>query len=147
MSQQSKPRIDFYKLKSQNRTRINRFCCQLADKVVKMGKPVFVRTKDEAESRLLDDIMWIFSDSSFLPHAIQGGTEDTDAPVIIGHSASASKGYLLINLSDELPEDTLNYERVAEIICDAPDNLQTGRARYSAYKRNAYPLHYHEITS
>ncbi len=147
MSQQSKPRIDFYKLNSQNRTRVNRFCCQLADKVVKTGKPVFVRTGNEAESRLLDDIMWIFSDSSFLPHAIQGCAEDTDAPVIIGHSTSASTGYLLINLSDEIPEDALNYERVAEIISDTPDNLQAGRARYSAYKRNAYPLHYHEITS
>ena len=147
MTKENKPRIDFYKLNSQNRTRINRFCCQLADKVVKMGNPVFVRTKNEAESHLLDDVMWTFSDSSFLPHAIQGDSEDTDAPVIIGHSASASKAYLLINLSDEFPENALNYERVAEIISDVPDNLQKGRARYSAYKRDAYPLHYHEITS
>jgi DNA polymerase-3 subunit chi len=147
MTQKSKPRIDFYKLNSQNRTRINRFCCQLADKVVNMGHPVFVRTKDAAESRLLDDIMWTFSDNSFVPHAIQGDAEDADAPVIIGHSASASKGYLLINLSDEFPENALNYERVAEIISDDPENLQKGRARYSAYKKDAYPLHYHEITS
>jgi DNA polymerase-3 subunit chi len=147
MTQESKPRIDFYKLNSRNRSRINRFCCQLADKVVKTGNPVFVRTKNEAESHALDDVMWTFSDSSFLPHAIQGDTEDADAPVIIGHSASASKGYLLINLSDEFPEDTQNYERVAEIISDAAENLQKGRARYSAYKRNAYPLHYHEITA
>jgi len=147
MPQENKPRIDFYKLNSQNRNRIDRFCCQLADKVVKMGNPVFVRTKNEAESHLLDDVMWTFSDSSFLPHAIQGDTEDTDAPVIIGHSASASKAYLLINLSDEFPENALNYERVAEIISDVPENLQKGRARYSAYKRDAYPLHYHEITS
>jgi DNA polymerase-3 subunit chi len=147
MTRKSKPRIDFYKLNSQNRTRINRFCCQLADKVVKMGNPVFVRTKDEAESRLLDDIMWTFNDSSFVPHAIQGDTEDADAPVIIGHSASASKAYLLINLSGEFPESTLNYERVAEIISDDPENLQKGRVRYSAYKKDAYPLHYHEITS
>lgn len=147
MTQESKPRIDFYKLNSQNRTRISRFCCQLADKVVKMGKPVFVRTRDETESHLLDDIMWSFSDSSFVPHAIQGNTEDSDAAVIIGHSASASKAYLLINLSDQLPENTLNYERVAEIINDAPENLQHGRTRYSAYKKGAYPLHFHEITS
>ncbi len=147
MTQETKPRIDFYKLNSQNRTRINRFCCQLADKVVKMGNPVFVRTKDEAESRLLDDIMWTFSDSSFVPHAIQDDAEDTDTPVIIGHNASASKGFLLINLSDGFPENTMNYQRVAEIISDAPENLQQGRARYSAYKREAYPLHYHEITS
>ncbi len=147
MSQETKPRIDFYKLNSQNRTSINRFCCQLADKVVKMGNPVFVRTKDETETRLMDDIMWTFSDSSFLPHAIQGDTVDTDVAVIIGHSASASTAYLLINLGDELPKNIQNYERIAEIINDAPENLLQGRARYSAYKKDAYPLHYHEITS
>ena len=147
MSQESKSRIDFYKLNSQNRTSINRFCCQLADKVVKMGNPVFVMTKDASETHLMDDIMWTFSDSSFLPHAIQGDTEDADAAVIIGHSTPASTGYLLINLSDELPENIQNYERIAEIINDAPLNLHKGRARYSAYKKDAYPLHYHEIKS
>jgi DNA polymerase-3 subunit chi len=147
MTQESKPRIDFYKLNSESRSRINRFCCQLADKVVKMGNPVFVRTRDEAESLLLDDMMWTFSDSSFVPHAIQGDTADADAAVIIGHSASASKAYLLINLSDDIPENMLNFERVAEIISDAPENLQKGRARYSTYKKDAYPLHYHEITA
>lgn len=143
---QEKPRIDFYKLNSQNRTSISKFCCQLADKVVKMGKPVFVRTKDAAESRLLDDIMWTFSDSSFVPHAVQGDAGETDVPVTIGHDTSASRGYLLINLGDDLPENARNYERIAEIINDAPEILQHGRERYSAYKKDAYPLHYHEIT-
>ena len=143
----SKPRIDFYKLNSQNRTSINRFCCQLADKVVKMGKPVFVRTGDQAETRLLDDMMWTFSDSSFLAHAVLDDPDSTEEPVVIGHSASGNAGYLLINLSDELPDDIQNYERIAEIINDAPQTLQHGRARYSTYKKNDYPLHYHEITS
>jgi len=147
MSLEVKPRVDFYKLNSQNRTRVNRFCCQLADKVVKMGKSVFVKTKDEAETRLMDEMLWTFSDSSFLPHTIQGDTTGNDAPVIIGHKAAASGGYLLINLSDDLPENTQNYQRIAEIINDAPQTLQKGRARYSAYKQDAYPLHYHEITS
>jgi len=147
MSQENKPRIDFYKLNSQNRTGINRFCCQLADKVVKMGIPVFVKTRDEAETRLMDDIMWTFNDTSFLAHAIQGDTSDSDAPVIIGHRTSAANAFLLINLGDELPENIQCYERIAEIINDAPENLKQGRARYSAYKKEAYPLHYHEITS
>ena len=147
MGLEHKPRVDFYKLNSQNRAGISRFCCQLADKVVKMGNPVFVKTKDETESRLLDDIMWSFSDSSFLPHAVLGVTEDPDAPVVIGHTASATTGYLLINLSDELPENRDNYERIAEIINDAPPTLQQGRARYAAYKKQAYPLNFHEITS
>ena len=147
MSPNSKPRIDFYKLNSQNSTSIARFCCQLAEKVVKMGHSVFVRTQDERDTRLLDDMMWTFSDSSFLPHARLGDTTDQDAEVIIGHSTASSPGYLLINLSDERPENIDSYERVAEIINEAPDNLQKGRKRYAGYKQDAYTLHYHEITA
>ena len=64
MTQESRPRIDFYKLNTQNSASISRFCCQLTDKVVKMGHSVFIRTKDERETRLLDDMMWTYSDSS-----------------------------------------------------------------------------------
>jgi DNA polymerase-3 subunit chi len=147
MVREARPRIDFYKLNGQSRTSVNRFCCQLADKVVKMGNPVFVRTKDEAETRLMDDIMWTFSDSSFLPHTIIGETDERDTPVIIGHHDPTTARYLLINLSDELPEDPQKYQRIAEIINDTPQTLQKGRARYASYKNQAYPLHYHEITS
>lgn len=142
-----KPRIDFYKLSSQNRNRVNRFCCQLADKVVKMGNSVFVKTKDAEETRLLDDMMWTFSDNSFLPHAVSGDADTRDTAVIIGHGSCSDTGYLLINLGDALPDNIDAYERIAEIIDDEPQNLQQGRARYAAYKKAAYELHYHEIAS
>ena len=147
MSPIDKPRVDFYKLNSQNRANVHRFCCQLADKVVNMGNPVFVKTRDEAETRFMDDLMWTFNDSSFIPHTTLGDQEDSAVPVVIGHSPSDTRAYLLINLSDELPTNAQNYQRVAEIINDAPETLQHGRVRYSAYKQDAYPLHFHEITS
>ncbi len=146
-SSDSKPRIDFYKLSSRNRTGINRFCCQLTEKVVNMGHSVFIRTRDERETQLLDDMLWTYSDSSFLPHARLGDNADQEAAVIIGHSASPSPGYLLINLSGERPENIREYERVAEIIDDSPENLQNGRIRYADYRKEAYTLHYHEITA
>ena len=145
MSQDSKPRIDFYKLHSQSRSGIERFCCQLADKVVKMGKPVFVLTNDAAQSRQLDDVMWTYNDSSFVPHDIQGSDDDADTPVIIGHDVSKRSRYLLINLTDRMPVMLDRFERVAEIINDEPAVLHQGRQRYSNYRNDAYPLHYHEI--
>lgn len=95
----------------------------------------------------MDDLMWTYSDNSFLPHAILDDSADNDAPVIIGHKAMQSSAFLLINLSDEVPEQIENFERVAEIINEAPRTLQLGRKRFSAYKQADYPLHYHEITS
>lgn len=145
MSLHSKPRIDFYKLRSQSRSGIEQFCCQLADKVVKMGKAVFVLANDAAQARQLDDIMWTFNDSSFVPHGIQGSVDDADTPVIIGHDVPAGGSYLLINLTDRVPVSLDEFDRVAEIINDDPAVLHQGRQRYSSYRNDAYPLHYHEI--
>jgi len=147
MSPDSKPRIDFYKLNSRNSTGINRFCCPLTQQVVNMGHSVFIRTRDERETQLLDDMLWTYSDSSFLPHARLGDNENQDAAVLIGHRESSSPGYLLINLSGERPGNIHEYERVAEIIDDTPENLQNGRIRYAGYRKDAYTLHYHEITA
>lgn len=147
MSPDSKPRIDFYKLNGQDSTGVNRFCCQLAEKVVKMGHSVFIRTQDEQDARVLDDMLWTYSDSSFLPHARLDDGTDQGVSVIIGHRASPKPGYLLINLGEAPPDDLHNYERVAEIINDTPDRLRNGRIRYAGYKKQAYSLHYHEITA
>ena len=147
MSPDSKPRIDFYKLNTRQATGINRFCCQLTEKVVKMGHSVFIRTNDERDTQLLDDMMWTYSDSSFLPHARLGDNTDQDVGVVIGHRASPSPAYLLINLGDDRPENMEQFERVAEIISDTPENLQKGRIRYAGYKKEACTLHYHEITT
>lgn len=146
MNQDRKPRIDFYKLRGQSRSGIERFCCQLADKVVKMDKPVFVLTHDAVQSRQLDDFMWTFNDSSFVPHDIQGNDDNADTPVIIGHDIHEHSRYLLINLTDKMPAGLYGFERVAEIINDEPAVLHQGRQRYSSYRKDAYPLHYHEIT-
>lgn len=145
MSKTEKSRVDFYKLASDNEKAMQRFCCQLADKVVKMGHPVFVLTNNESETRSLDDLMWTFSDSSFLPHEIQGSAAAQDAAVVIGHRLPESSHYLLINLSDTAPANTDRFERIAEIINDSPRIVNSGRARYSSYNKQNYPLHYHEI--
>ncbi|NNL06759.1 MAG: DNA polymerase III subunit chi [Gammaproteobacteria bacterium] len=145
MNQDRKPRIDFYKLRNQSRSGIELFCCQLADKVVKMDKPVFVLTHDAVQSRQLDDFMWTFNDSSFVPHDIQDNDDNADTPVIIGHDIPERSRYLLINLTDMMPARLYGFERVAEIINDEPAVLHRGRQRYSNYRNDAYPLHYHEI--
>ena len=149
MSPAEKSRVDFYKLSSHNELAVTRFCCQLADKVVKMGHPVFVLTSSESEAHVLDDLMWTFSDSSFLPHEIQGDVEGDsmvqDTPVLIGHQLPGEARHLLINLTDAMREHNNRFERIAEIINDDPQTLANGRARYASYNKQEYPLHYHDI--
>lgn len=50
------------------------------------GRRVLIRTADDAEARSIDGLLWTFEPSSFVPHAITGGTDQADEPVLIGNS-------------------------------------------------------------
>lgn len=139
------PRVDFYLLTGQSHQAIHQFCCRLVEKAWKLGNTVFIRTRDEAEARLLDDLMWTYSDGSFLPHALENNTE-AETPVIIGnHSEPASSHDLLINLADDLPTQNHLYQRIAEVVNEDAGIKQRGRQHYAHYDTNNYPLHHHNI--
>lgn len=142
----SLPRVDFYLLQGQNQQTINQFCCRLAEKAWKLGHSVFVRTDSETQANVLDELMWSYSDGSFLPHAIENSTE-TETAVIIGNNSEPSSSHdLLINLAADIPVNNHLYRRIAEIINEDAEVKQRGRARYSQYDKNEYPLQHHNIT-
>ena len=66
--------------------------------------------------------------------------------MLLGHGEEPGADHqLLINLADDVPLFFSRFDRVAEIINDDPAILHQGRQRYSSYRNDEYPLHYHEI--
>jgi DNA polymerase-3 subunit chi len=47
------------------------------------GRRVVVRAADEAEARRLDQALWTAAPDSFLPHAVAGGEDEAEEPVLI----------------------------------------------------------------
>ena len=45
---------------------------QLLSKAKDIGWTVFIRSKDQASLKLIDDAIWTFQPESFLPHAVFG---------------------------------------------------------------------------
>jgi DNA polymerase-3 subunit chi len=139
------PRVDFYHLRQGGIEQLLRFSCRLAEKAWKTGHRVFLYTEDEISTRRLDDLLWSFSDSSFLPHCRQGDADEGDSAVLVGHHLNDTGHDLLINLSGRMPPLPGTFRRIAEIIDETPATLQSGRQRYAAYKQRELPLNYHEI--
>ncbi|MDH5767080.1 MAG: DNA polymerase III subunit chi [Gammaproteobacteria bacterium] len=141
------PRIDFYILPDTTRLSLQRFACRLADKAYQQGHRILIRTENAEESHLLDDMLWTFSDDSFLPHAIHAD-ETEDQPIIISHDLTDFQSFkTMINLSSITPVDTEQFERIAEILNQEPGRKQTGREHYKAYKAKGYELYHHEMKS
>ena len=145
MASTNKTLVDFYILDAKSQNSIWSFCCRLAEKVCKLGNTVHIRTNDEHETKLLDDLMWTYSKQSFLPHAIQG--DDMDAPVFIGHESTQNPADLLINLASTSPDGIEGYSRIAEILNDDDKIKASGRIRYSEYKQSGCNLNHHKIES
>jgi DNA polymerase-3 subunit chi len=139
------PRVDFYHLRQGGIDKLLRFSCRLAEKAWKAGHRVFVYTEDENTARRLDDLMWSYSDSSFLPHCRQGDADEADSAVLVGDRLTDTDHDLLINLSGRMPPLPGTFRRIAEIIDETPATLESGRQRYATYKQRELHLNYHEI--
>ena len=128
------PQIDFYLLSETDARAAQRTACRLAEKAYEQGLRVQLRTADTATTAQLDELLWTFSDRSFVPHCIWPGDPELvkETPVLISSSAGPEthRG-VLINLSASVPDDGRAFERVLEIVAadDAAKRLARGRWR------------------
>jgi len=141
-------RVDFYVLSEGGGDARLRFACRLAEKAVDQGNRVYVQTASLAESQYLDELLWTFSDRSFLAHEIAGGNGPSHerVSVMLGDAAAPpSHRQLLINLTDRLPADVSAYDRIAEIVDTDPERKRLSRERYKQYRERGCGLESHNL--
>lgn len=143
-------RVDFYMISGEDNQARLQFACKLTNKAWSMNNSVYLLAKNKQESELLDDMLWNLDKTSFLPHGLKDDEFSQQHPVLIGEDTNPGKGFdLFINLTDLMPVDVENNQRVAEILHQADDCLTPGRKRYKEYKiicqNNHSELNYHEL--
>ena len=137
-------KIDFYVLKDAKYSEKNRFACRLCEKAYKAGYKIHLYTNDENHTAALDELLWTFSDRSFLPHSV--GTDTKTTPISINNQIALGEYGLLINLTPNIPEFLESFARTAEIISESENDKEAARKRYLYYREQGYTLNSHEIT-
>jgi len=129
-------KVDFYLLGAADpRARLTT-ACRLAEKACEQGLRVAVRTAGPAETAALDELMWTFSDRSFVPHAVWPAEPAVagHTPVLIASGATPdSHCDVLINLGHEGPPEPGRYARICEIVGADEDARRHARARWRSY--------------
>ena len=146
-------RIDFYVLDGVSDEPRLRLACRLAEKAAKREHRVYINCETAAEAAKLDELLWTFSQSSFLPHRIVGPGDDADdnepdlEPVSIGvgRPPSNASDDLMINLASAVPEFFSRYQRVAELIDGNENRREDGRKRYRFYRDRGYEMATHRL--
>jgi DNA polymerase-3 subunit chi len=136
--------VDFYILSEEGPDARLRYACRLAERAVEQGCHVYMQGLDVQK---LDDMLWTFSDRSFLPHEIYNGQPASHARVMIMLGAEpgpASHRDLLINLTETMPQIE-PYARIAEIIDTDPERKRLARERYKQYRERGCTLESHNL--
>jgi DNA polymerase-3 subunit chi len=142
------PKVDFYLLRdTEPRARL-RTACRLAEKAYEQGLRVALQTDGAAETAELDELLWTFSDRSFVPHCVwpADATAAADTPVLIGSGAlPESHRDVLVNLGAEVPAGFEAYARVLEIVdCDEAAKAQA-RNRWRRYREHGVSPESHNL--
>lgn len=137
-------KIDFYVLPEDGSMSVEIAIGRLAEKACTRGHHVFIQTKDELETQRLDEALWHFRPSSFVPHA---RTADASVErVIVGHEDPPLEySDVLINLSNGVPGCFSRFERLAEIVTHDDAAITASREAWRFYRDRGYPLAKHEL--
>ena len=141
--------VDFYILGKDSVNALLKTACRIAEKAMKQQQHIYVNAQSEAQARNLDDLLWTFSQGSFVPHRLveTGDAQNATEPVIVGFGDDPKDDnwQLVINLADAVPEFFSRYERVIEIVDANLERRAQGRERYRFYKKRGYQLNTHNI--
>ena len=144
------PKIDFYVTKDNAPQFALRTACRITEKAFSAGHRVHIHMSSEIDCEKLDALLWTFRDRSFIPHEISP-IPIADCPVTISSEKSPemTSGHtdFLVNVSDELPENFKQFQRIAEIIDNQPESVHAGRERYRFYRDNGLDPQHHEVSS
>ena len=140
------PQIDFYITKETSPQSALRTACRITEKAFHAGMKVHLQTIDGSNAEKLDSLLWTFRDRSFIPHQIFENSQ-AECPVTISTDSGPQDAEILVNMSDQLPENIERFQRIAEIIDNKAESIHAGRERYRFYREHGYNPTHHEVSS
>jgi len=141
-------RVDFYVLPTSTLHERRVLACKLTEKAWRQGVNIYIHTSSEAETSIVNDLLWTFRQGSFIPHekASASLADREDMSVLIGHGNPPENFRdLVVNLSNDIPPLFEEFQRVAELVDQDESIRAEGRKRYHAYKQQGCQLETHKL--
>ncbi len=142
------PKVDFYILENMPAAGRWHFACRLLEKIHHQKQQIYVHTENEQDGNNLDQLLWSFSDTSFIPHCLINQYSSTLAAIQIGHIENPDIPHqeILLNLHTTIPNWHKNFTRILEIVPNDDILKQHMRAHYKHYAQLGYDLSVHKIS-
>jgi DNA polymerase-3 subunit chi len=128
------------------------FACRLLRKACRSGARVLVTAPAEVLAEL-DRSLWTFDEREFLPHVRVPGPAAAvrrrtpiwlaGAAPLTDDAAAGPAPRVLVNLGAAAPADLQAFERLIEVLSTDAADVDSGRARWRAYKAAGLNIVHH----
>jgi len=125
------------------------YSCRLLRKAYLSGANVVVTAGPEILTEL-DQLLWSFSPTDFVPHCRTAASENnlSATPVLLSESLLDCPHYgVLINLARGTPSGFERFERVIEVVTQADDDRLAARGRWKYYADRGYAMKRHDLAA
>lgn len=142
--------VDFYLISNRVVDAKYKLAGRLANKLQRLEQRSLLVTSDQTECARLDEVLWSFSDTSFVAHEQISDGDRQSKVTIADHENVSAKGLednydVLINLGDTVPVFSHHFARIAEIVDSDDASKQAARLRYKDYQSQGFELKTHDI--
>ena len=138
-------RVDFYVLKKESPSKHDMMICRIVEKIWGAKRLLFIKCEDIKRAKYLNELLWGFSDISFIPHEL--ATDDATAPILIGSTIGEYPHRdVLMNMGDDVSEMSSSFDRVIESAGYDNVSREQARTRYRYYQDRGFPLKTHKVS-
>ena len=123
------------------------YSCRLVRKAYRSGATAVVTAEPELLLQL-DQLLWSYSGTEFLPHCGSNSpaTTMTVTPILLVEQLDVHPpGSVLINLGPQVPGGFERFERFIEVASSSEDDRLAARNRWKHYRDRGYALRRHEL--
>lgn len=137
------PNVTFYQTKEPTPASIEAALPALLEKVLAGGYKAVVRCENRQRLEQLDDALWNFEKTAFLPHDLMEEGKAKDTPIALtSEPENPNQANILITISGASAEDKDTFERVLDIFEGNDVQRTAARTRWKTFKQEGAELAY-----
>ncbi len=140
------PRVSFYIAPDRPTLRL---ACQITEKGWQQGYTLYLHVADEPMAAELDRQLWIFRETSFLPHQrLDRPRQAGPMRIFIGYQEPPEtlQGVMINLAPTPTPPPFIDrFERLSELVPHDEAGKMAARHRYRIYQERSYPIETHNL--
>jgi len=136
-------RIDFY-FEAEDKLHV---ACRLSAKAAQRKLRVLIYATDEIQAQKIDNLLWTWQPTGFLPHCMTRSPLAAQTPVLITHDPEDTPhDEVLLNLNCTWPPAFSRFQRLVEIVGRDEEDREAARERFRFYRDRGYEIAKHDLS-